>query len=118
MGGGGLPCGHRLPQPIRKKGARRDAHDGATGVAVDHGGPIPGLTEVESAQCFHRGAAVSPHIRVMQPRQPTGEDRRLQLLCTLAGRTIEGPGKLQGHLGVIGDGQPFGQVRTPQVHQR
>ena len=50
--------------------------------------------------------------------QPTGEDRRLQLLCTLAGRTIEGPGKLQGHLGVIGDGQPFGQVRTAQVHQR
>ena len=79
---------------------------------------MPGLAEVESAQRSHRGAAVTPHIRVMQPRQPAGKDRRLQLPGTLAGRTIEGPGKLQGHLGVIGDGQPFGQIRTPQIHQR
>ena len=118
VGGRGLPCRHRLPQPVREEAARRDAHDRTAGIAIDHRRPVPGLTEVEGAQRFHGRAAVSPHIRITQPRQPAIEDRRLQLPFTLAGRTVQSPGQIQGHLGVIGDDQPLGEVRAPQIQQR
>ena len=118
VGGRRLPCRHRLPHAVRKEAARRDAHDRATRIAVDHRRPVPGFTEVEGAQRFHGRAAVSPHIRVTQPGQPAVEDRRLQLCRALAGRTVQSPGQIQGHLGVIGDDQPLGEIRAPQIQQR